>query len=77
MLEKTFFLVEAWFHLSGYVSSQNSQMWSSENPHKFVEKPLYSIKVGVWCAMLRRRIIGPIFFTQTITAEIDLPYVPV
>ena len=44
-------------------------MWSSENPHKFVEKPLHSIKVGVWCAMSRRRIIGPIFFTQTITAE--------
>ena len=26
-------------------------------------------KVGVWCAMSRRQIIRPIFFTQTITAE--------
>ena len=69
VLVKTFFSVEAWFHLSRYVSSQNSRLWSSENPHKFVEKPLHSIKVGVWCAMSRRRIIGPIFFTETITAE--------
>ena len=30
---------------------------------------MHSIKVRVWCAMSRRRIIGPIFFTQTITAE--------
>ena len=69
MLEKTFFLDEMWFYLSGYISSQSSRVWSSENPHKFVEKPLHSIKIGVWCAMSRRCIIGPIFFTETITAE--------
>lgn len=69
VLDRTFFSDEAWFHLSGYVSSQNSRVWASENPHEFVEKPLHSLKVGVWCAMSRRRIIGPIFFTQTITAE--------
>ena len=69
VLEKTFFSDEAWFDLSGYVSSQNSRVWFSENPHKFVEKPLHSIKVGVWCAMSRRPITGPIFFTQTVTAE--------
>ena len=69
VLDKTFFSDEAWFHLSGYVSSQNSRIWSSENPHEFVEKPLHSLKVGVWCAMSRRRIVGPIFFTETVTAE--------
>ena len=41
VVEKTFFSDEAWFHLSGYVSSQNSRVWSSQNPHKFVEKPLH------------------------------------
>ena len=30
---------------------------------------MHSLKVGVWCAISRIRIIGPIFFTQTITAE--------
>ena len=69
MLKKTSFSDEAWFHLSGYVSSQNSRVWASENPHEFVEKQLHSLKVGVWCAMSRRRIIGQIFFTETITAE--------
>jgi hypothetical protein len=69
ILEKVFFSDEAWFHLSGYVCSQNSRIWSAENPHTFHERPLHSLKVGVWCAVCRRRIIGPIFFSETITAE--------
>lgn len=69
VLNKTFFSDEAWFHLSGYVNSQNYRHWSSDNPHEFIEKPLHSIKTGVWCAMSRRRIIGPIFFHETINAE--------
>jgi hypothetical protein len=43
---------------------QNSRVWSAENPHTF-----YSLKVGVWCAVSRRRIIGPILFSEPITAE--------
>jgi hypothetical protein len=35
----------------------------------FVEAPLHPMKVGVWIADLRRRLIGPIFFHQTINAE--------
>jgi hypothetical protein len=35
VLEKTFFTDEAYFHLSGYVNSQNMRMWSSQNPHFF------------------------------------------
>jgi hypothetical protein len=37
-------------------------MWSSENPHFFIETPQYPQKVGVWAAISQRRIIGPIFF---------------
>jgi hypothetical protein len=58
-----------WFHLSGYINSQNSRIWSTENPHTFHERPLHSLKVGVWCAVSRWRIIGPILFSETITAE--------
>ncbi|XP_076319811.1 uncharacterized protein LOC143230330 [Tachypleus tridentatus] len=29
VLDVTFFTDEAWFHLSGYVNSQNSRLWSS------------------------------------------------
>jgi hypothetical protein len=69
LLDLTFFSDEAWFHLSGYVNSQNFRFWSSENPHNFIETPLHSQKIGVWLAVSRRRIYGPIFFDGTINGE--------
>lgn len=69
ILDLTFFTDEAWFHLSGYVNSQNCRVWSSENPFEFKEKPLHDQKVGVWCAISRKRIVGPIFFADTINSE--------
>ena len=53
---------EAWFHLSGYVNSQNTRYWSSENPHVIHETPLHNLKIGVWCAVSETKIVGPIFF---------------
>jgi hypothetical protein len=38
------------------------RMWSGENPHYYIEVPLHSQKIGVWSAISRRRLIGPIFF---------------
>jgi hypothetical protein len=70
VLDKVFYSDEAWFHLSGYVNSENSRIWSAENPNTFHETPLHSLNVRVWCAVSRRRIIGPIFFSETITAEL-------
>ncbi|KAJ3659556.1 hypothetical protein Zmor_011240 [Zophobas morio] len=69
LLDLTFFSDEAWFHLSGYVNSQNFRIWSAENPHVFVETPLHLLKIGVWLAVSRRRIYGPIFFHDTMTGE--------
>lgn len=69
LLNLTFFSDEAWFHLSGYVNSQNMRMWSTDNPHFFVESPLHTQKIGVWVAVSRRRIIGPIFYNFTVNAE--------
>ncbi|RZB39757.1 hypothetical protein BDFB_014971 [Asbolus verrucosus] len=43
LLDLTFFSDEAWFHLSGYINSQNMRMWCSKNPHYF-EEPHYIIK---------------------------------
>jgi len=65
---------EAWFHLSGYVNSQNSRIWASENPKAIHEEPHHSEKIGVWCGMSRRRIIGPNCFEETIktTAYIEI-----
>ncbi|XP_031327482.1 uncharacterized protein LOC116158782 [Photinus pyralis] len=69
LLDLTFYSDEAWVHLSGYVNSQNYRTWAAENPHIFVETSLHPQKVGVWVAMSRRRIIGPIFFYETINGE--------
>ena len=64
---------EAWFHLSGYVNSQNSRHWAIENPHVIHESPLHPVKIGVWCAISAQRIVGPIFFNQTVnTAQYRL-----
>src|SRR6185437_9724828 len=64
-----FFTDEAWFHLTGYVNSQNNRYWSNENPHQLHEVPLHDAKVGVWCAISRTRLIGPIFFDDTVTSR--------
>ena len=69
ILNHTFFSDEAWLHLSGYMKSQNSRVWATENPHALFQKPLYDQKVGVWCALSRGRIIGPIFFENTNTSK--------
>ena len=53
---------EAWFHLSGYVNSQNTRCWSSENPQVIGETPLHDLKISVWCAVSRTKIVDPIFF---------------
>ncbi|XP_076330740.1 uncharacterized protein LOC143236352 [Tachypleus tridentatus] len=65
VLDVTFFTDEAWFQLSGYINSQNSRLWSSDNSHSLHETPLYYFKVGVWVTISRRRIVGPIFFINS------------
>ena len=42
------------------------EIWASENPNAVREEPLHSEKIGVWCGMSRQRIIGSIFFEETI-----------
>ncbi|KDR23996.1 hypothetical protein L798_07935 [Zootermopsis nevadensis] len=50
ILDNIFFTDEAWFHLSGYVNSQNSRFWSSDNPQVFHEVPLKSEDWSVVCS---------------------------
>jgi hypothetical protein len=42
----TFISDEAWFHLQGYLNTQNKQYWSSQNPHLTHEVPLHPVTVG-------------------------------
>jgi hypothetical protein len=39
ILGYTQFSDEAWFKLSGYVNSQKTRLWVSENPHALFEDP--------------------------------------
>lgn len=68
-LDLCFFSDEAWFHLDGYVNSQNDRTWSETNPHMVHEQPLHPQKVGVWAAMSGTRIFF-VFFDTTITAAV-------
>jgi hypothetical protein len=70
ILDYTWFSDEAWFHLSGYVNSQNTRLWGSENPHALFQEPLHSQKLGVFCAVSQQRIIGPMFFDTTLTSQV-------
>ena len=69
ILDVTFFTDEAYFHLSGYVNSQNSRVWCAHNPHACHESLLHDKNIGVWVAMSRRRIVGPIFSSETLNSQ--------
>jgi hypothetical protein len=63
--QSEFFPDEAWFHLHGIINTQNNCYWSSQNPHLTHEVTLHPVKVGVWCAISARKIVGPMFFNET------------
>jgi hypothetical protein len=56
----------------GYIKSQNTRVWTEENPHQIRTQPLHSEETGVWRALSRRRIIGSTFFGQIVTTEVYL-----
>jgi hypothetical protein len=58
-MQLTFFSDEAWFHLKGYIDTQNNRYWSSQNPHLTHEVLLHPVKIGVWCAV-NARIVEPV-----------------
>lgn len=70
IFDQCFFSDEVWFQLDGYVNSQIYRIWSSENPHVYLESGLHPQKIGVWCALSRRRIVGPIFFETTVNSAV-------
>ena len=69
LMNKMFYSDEAWVYLTGNSNKQNSRVWAIENPHAYEESLLHEQKIGIWCAMSRQRIIGPVFFENTITAD--------
>jgi len=74
ILDVTFFTDEAWFHLSGYVNSQNTHIWAAAIPHTVHEETFHSQKFGVWCGVSRRQIIGPIFLNKQLPQKSTCKY---
>lgn len=68
-LDVTFYTDEAWFHFSGYMNSQNTHLWSSENSHECEEIPLHDQKVRIQCATL----YSAQFLTNNINLSIIAP----
>ncbi|GFT86657.1 DUF4817 domain-containing protein [Trichonephila clavipes] len=60
--KRILFSDEAHFWLNGYVIKQNCRIWSEANPQVYVETPLHTEKLTVWCALWAGGIIGPYFF---------------
>ncbi|GFX81209.1 DUF4817 domain-containing protein [Trichonephila clavipes] len=60
--KRILFSDEAHFWLNGYVKKQNCRIWSEADPQVYVETPLHSEKLTVWCALWAGEIIGPYFF---------------
>ncbi|GFX54837.1 DUF4817 domain-containing protein [Trichonephila clavipes] len=49
--KRILFSDEAHFWLNGYVNNQNCRIWSEANPQVYVETPLHTEKLTVWCAL--------------------------
>jgi hypothetical protein len=47
--ELLFITDEAYFHVSGYITFQNTQIWSDGSTHTVHQILLHDIKIGVWC----------------------------
>ena len=52
--KKNIFSDEACFDLGGYINKQNCRIWSTENSHAYIEKPMHPKQVTAWCGYLRK-----------------------
>jgi hypothetical protein len=61
--------VEAQFHVNNHIKSQNAYHGDTENPYVIFQIPLHNQKVSAGCTVIARRIIGPIFFCDTVNSK--------
>ncbi len=65
MFDILFFNHKAWFYFDGYINTQNYPVLSSDNYHIFQTTTSHPLKIGVWCAMNRKRIVRPLFWDNS------------
>jgi hypothetical protein len=66
---------EAHFCLRSIVNKQNFQYWAAENLHELHERPLYDLKVNVWCLVSSAAVIGPYLFEDEMGKPPHLHYI--
>ena len=72
LAKKIIFSDEAHFDLGGYVNKQYCRIWSTENPHAFIEKSTHPKRITVWCGFWSIGIIGKFFFeNEQVTVNDD------
>ncbi|KFM67117.1 hypothetical protein X975_14948, partial [Stegodyphus mimosarum] len=50
-LKNVWFSNEIYIHLNGYINCQTTRFLGFEQPDDIVQKPLYSGRVMIWCAI--------------------------
>ena len=60
---------EATFHLKGQVNRHNCVYYSYDNPNITCKKHVASKGISVWAGIYSGGIIGPFFFSDTVTAQ--------
>jgi hypothetical protein len=46
------------------VNRHSRRVWGSENPRDVAEYERDSLKISVWCAFVKHKVTGPIFFEE-------------
>jgi hypothetical protein len=59
----------SWFLQSAVKGEIDPQLTFFSDEASFQFLLLHPLKVGVWCAVSARRIVGPVFFNETINCE--------
>lgn len=68
--DKILWTDEASFTTSGMFNRKNTHHWSSQNNHVIKEIQRQGRQsVNVWCGILGNRVLGPIFYRGSLTAE--------
>ena len=60
---------EAYFHLSGDISTYHCRIWSDSKPTHYLTKPLHPKKLCAWVGFTEKLLLVPYIFDETISSE--------
>jgi hypothetical protein len=69
ILDKIIWTDETIFKLNGHINRHNSIYWASENLGINIERDFNVTGISVWIGLSSYDVIGPFFFSSTVTGE--------